>query len=152
MSITLKTSDNKALKASPEVLKLSKFLSAEIESGSKEITLSDINGETLEYVLKYMEHYSEEEYGQIPEVLTNTDLKTQLCDFDFNFIDDINYEQAFLLINAAVVLQLHHLHDLACAKIAAFMKGKSPEEVNKEFTIECQLTQEEAKELGLDGN
>ena len=24
--------------------------------------------------------------------------------------------------------------------------------VNKEFTIECQLTQDEAKELGLDAN
>ena len=32
------------------------------------------------------------------------------------------------------------------------MKGKSPDEVNKEFTIECQLTQEEAKELGLDSS
>ena len=30
------------------------------------------------------------------------------------------------------------------------MKGKSPEEVNKEFTIECQLTPEQAKLLGLD--
>ena len=49
----------------------------------------------------------------------------------------------------------HYLHDLACARIAAFMKGKSPEEVNKvnkEFTIECQLTQDEAKELGRDEN
>ena len=52
-----------------------------------------------------------------------------------------------------VLLELeHYLHDLACARIAAFMKGKSPEEVNKEFTIECQLTQDEAKELGLDEN
>lgn len=60
---------------------------------------------------------------------------------------------SFHLINAGVLLELeHYLHDLACARIAAFMKGKSPEEVNKEFTIECQLTQDEAKELGLDEN
>ena len=30
------------------------------------------------------------------------------------------------------------------------MKGKTPDEVNSHFTIECQLTNEEAKELGLD--
>ena len=31
------------------------------------------------------------------------------------------------------------------------MKGKSPEDVvNKEFTIECQLVQEESKQLGLE--
>jgi hypothetical protein len=45
---------------------------------------------------------------------------------------------------------LEHLHDLACIKIAAFMKDKAPDEINKEFTFECQLTPEEAKELGLD--
>ena len=62
------------------------------------------------------------------------------------------FEQTFHLINAGLLLELDHLHDLACAKSAAFMKGKSPEDVNKEFTIECQLTQEEAKQFGLDTN
>ena len=32
------------------------------------------------------------------------------------------------------------------------MKGKSPEDVNKEFIIEFQLTQKEAKQLGLDAS
>ena len=32
----------------------------------------------------------------------------------------------------------------------SFIKGKTPEEVNREFTIECQLTQDEAKQLGLE--
>ena len=64
----------------------------------------------------------------------------------------LSFEQTFHLINAGLLLELDHLHDLACAKVAAFMKGKSPEDVNKEFTIECQLTQEEAKQLGLDAN
>ena len=30
------------------------------------------------------------------------------------------------------------------------MKDKAPDEISKEFTFECQLTPEEAKELGLD--
>ena len=37
-------------------------------------------------------------------------------------------------------------------KIASFIKGKTPEEVNQEFIIECQLTQEEARQLGLEQN
>ena len=41
------------------------------------------------------------------------------------------------------------MHDLACEKIATFMKGKSPEDVNKEFIIEFQLTQKEAKQWDL---
>ena len=78
--------------------------------------------------------------------------KNEVSQWDYKFIGPLSYEQTFHLINAGLLLELDHLHDLACAKIAAFMKGKSPEDVNKEFTIECQLTQEEAKQLGLDAN
>ena len=89
---------------------------------------------------------------QIPDVLSSNDLKKEVSDWDYKFVGPLTYEQTFHLINAGLLLELDHLHDLACAKIAAFMKGKSPEDVNKEFTIECQLTQEEAKQLGLDAN
>jgi hypothetical protein len=54
------------------------------------------------------------------------------------------------LINAALLFELVHLHDLACAKIASFMRGKTIEDINKEFTIECQLTAEDAKAIGLE--
>ena len=80
------------------------------------------------------------------------ELKKDIKEWDYQFVGPLTYEQTFHLINAGLLLELDHLHDLACAKIAAFMKGKSPEDVNKEFTIECQLTQEEAKQLGLDAN
>ena len=84
--------------------------------------------------------------------MQSNDLKKEVSPWDFKFIGPLSFEQTFHLINAGLLLELDHLHDLACAKIAAFMKGKSPEDVNKEFTIECQLTQEEAKQLGLDAN
>eukprot|EP00340_Litonotus_pictus_P004292 CAMPEP_0170516626 /NCGR_PEP_ID=MMETSP0209-20121228/2799_1 /TAXON_ID=665100 ORGANISM="Litonotus pictus, Strain P1" /NCGR_SAMPLE_ID=MMETSP0209 /ASSEMBLY_ACC=CAM_ASM_000301 /LENGTH=161 /DNA_ID=CAMNT_0010801583 /DNA_START=16 /DNA_END=501 /DNA_ORIENTATION=+ len=66
------------------------------------------------------------------------------------YIEPLEFEMVFELINAGALLELDGLHDLACAKIASFMKGKSPEEVNQHFTIECQLTNDEAKELGLE--
>ena len=86
----------------------------------------------------------------LPEVLKSNDLKAEIGEWDFSFINPIPFENCFHLINAGSFLGLNHLYELACSKIAAFMKGKSPDEVNKEFTIECQLTQEEAKELGLE--
>ena len=48
------------------------------------------------------------------------------------------------------MLELEHLHDLSCIKIASFMRDKSPDEINKQFTFECQLTDEEIKDLGLE--
>ena len=77
-------------------------------------------------------------------------MKSQLSNFDYKFISPPSFETTFYLINAGLLFELEHLHDLACIKIAAFMKDKAPDEINKEFTFECQLTPEEAKELGLD--
>lgn len=128
-----------------------KFFSTALEGGKTEVKLNDVNSDTLQNVAEYLNHYSTTEPTPIPAVLKSTDLKTELKnDWDFEFINKLNYEQTFHLINAGALLELDHLHDLACAKIAAFMKDKSTEDVNKEFTIECQLTADEARNLGLE--
>ena len=152
MSITLKSNDGQTVSIDSAACERSKYLKTQIDSGKNEIVLDDIKGEVLNLVAEYLNHYKEEEPAKIPEVLTSNDLSKQIEQWDCEFIMKVSYEIAFHLINAGVLLELEHLHDLACARIAAFMKGKSPEEVNKEFTIGCQLTQDEAKELGLDAN
>lgn len=152
MSITLKSNDGQTVSVDASACERSKYLKTQIDSGKNEIVLDDIKGEVLTLVADYLNHYNGKEPAKIPEVLTSNDLSKQIDEWDCEFINKVSYEIAFHLINAGVLLELEHLHDLACARIAAFMKGKSPEEVNKEFTIECQLTQDEAKELGLDAN
>ena len=152
MSVTLKSSDGQDFKVTPKACALSRYLQNQIQNRKNEIDVEDIKGEILKLVVDYLNHYSNNEIPKIPEVLQTNDLKKEVGEWDYNFIGPLTYEQTFHLINAGLLLELDHLHDLACAKIAAFMKGKSPEDVNKEFTIECQLTQEEAKQLGLDAN
>ena len=152
MSITLKSSDGQEFKVTEEACGLSRFLQNQIQNGKNEIEIEDIKGEILKLVVDYLNFYSKNEIPKIPDVLQSNDLKKEVSDWDYRFVGPLSYEQTFHLINAGLLLELDHLHDLACAKVAAFMKGKSPEDVNKEFTIECQLTQEEAKRLGLDAN
>ena len=152
MSVTLKSNDGQEFKITEEACSLSRFLKNQIQNGKNEIEVEDIKGEILKLVVDYLNYYSKNEIPKIPDVLSSNDLKKEVCDWDYKFVAPLTYEQTFHLINAGLLLELDHLHDLACAKIAAFMKGKSPEDVNKEFTIECQLTQEEAKQLGLDAN
>ena len=152
MSIKLKSNDNQEFEISQEACNVSRYLQNKVKEGNNEIELEDIKGEILKLVVDYLNHYSNNEIPKIPEVLQTNDLKKEVAEWDYKFIGPLSFEQTFHLINAGLLLELDHLHDLACAKIAAFMKGKSPEDVNKEFTIECQLTQEEAKQLGLDAN
>ena len=152
MSIKLKSNDGQIFEASEEGCKKSNFLKKSIEDGKTEIKLNEIKGEVLEKVVEYLNYYADKEFPSLPELLKTNDLKSQIDEWDFNFIDAISYENTFHLVNAGDQLELTHLYNLACLKIAAFMKGKSPEEVNEEFTIECQLTPEQAKSLGLDSS
>ena len=152
MSVTLKSNDGLEFKVTEEACALSRYLQNQIQNRKNEIDVEDIKGEILKLVVDYLNYYSKNEIPKIPDVLSSNDLKKEVSDWDYRFVGPLSFEQSFHLINAGLLLELDHLHDLACAKIAAFMKGKSPEDVNKEFTIECQLTQEEAKQLGLDAN
>ena len=152
MSIKLKSSDGQVFDADENGCLKSKFLKKLIEGGKNEILLDQIKGEVLAKVVEYLKYYSDKDFPTLPEILKTNVLKSEINEWDFSFIDQISYENTFHLINAGAQLELDHLINLACLKIAAFMKGKSPEEVNEEFTIECQLTPEQAKTLGLDSS
>ena len=152
MPITLMSVDEKNFEVSEEGCKKSTYIQKYIDEGKTTINFEEIRGDVLEKIAEYLNYYADKDFPTLPEVLKGNDLKAEIGEWDFSFIDSISYENCFHLINAGLLFGLNHLYELACAKIAAFMKGKSPEDVNKEFTIECQLTQEEAKQLGLDAN
>lgn len=151
MSLKLTSNDGQSFQLNSKSIQRSKYLVSQLDSGKSEVKFEEIKGDILKEVVAYLEHYANEEPKKIPEVLKSNNLAKELeSEWDVNFISAQSFENTFHLINAAVFLELDHLHDLACARIASFMKDKSPEDVNKEFTIECQLTAEEAKELGLE--
>ena len=150
MSITLTSQDDKSFQISEDAYKKCPYIKGIVDSGKTTITFDDIKGEVLEKVVEYLNYYADKDFPELPVPLKSNDLKSELTEGDFNFIDPISYENCFRLINAGNLLQLNHLFDLACAKIAAFMKGKNMEQVGEEFTIECQLTPDEAKQLGIE--
>ena len=151
MSVVLKGSDNQSVKVPDSALRACPYLQNCVINGRNEIALDEFKTDVLRILVQYLMYYSKNDLPEIPEIIrANADIRTLLTSFDFSFATSINYEQAFNLINLANILDLPHLHDLACFKIAAFLRNKTPEEVNKEFIIECQLTQEEARELGLE--
>ena len=149
MTITLKSNDGKDFQLSKDACKLSKYLEDKTKD-KKELVLDEINGETLKLIVDYLNHYTTNSLSKLPDKLQSEDLKSQLCTFDYKFISPPSFEVIFNLINAGLLLELEHLHDLACIRIAAFMRDKDIDDINKEFTFECQLTPEECKELGLE--
>jgi len=70
--------------------------------------------------------------------------------WDLVFIEKLEFETIFDLINASEMMGITRLHDLTCAKIAEFMKNKSPDEISKTFTIECHIPEDEYNKLQAD--
>lgn len=145
------TLGDEKVKITEDLLYLSSYLSKIKNNTPIKIQLSS---SVFNKVVQYLELLKSLGELTIPEPLPDTKKFSEIFPTDkvkySEFIEVLDYEMIFELINAGALLELNGLHDLACAKIAHFMKGKTPDEVNKFFTIECQLTNDEAKELGLD--
>ncbi len=148
--IKLVNNDNYEISIDSELIKKYEYLMSKYDQNSEKINLEDINESILKVLVKYLQKYGKCEESKLPEELKSSNLKEELNDWDVKFLEELTFEQTFNLINATILLNIPHLHDLACIKIAAFMKDKQPDDVNKEFTIECQLTADEAKNLGLE--
>jgi hypothetical protein len=146
MSKTIISNDKKSFTLTADEAKLSSYL----QSKSDTIDL-DFGSAVIEKAVEYLKDFEEKfKSEQVPETLNSNNLKEDIGPNSSKFIEDItDWEIVFNLINCALILNVESLHDLACARVANFMKNYSPEEVQKVFTIECQLTADEAKALGL---
>lgn len=113
---------------------------------SKDIPLPDIKGEILKKIVDYLTHYKDIEPKEIPKPLPTANLGEFLDEWDISFINGIELEKVFDLINASNYMDIKPLLDLSCAKIASLMKGKTAEEIRAMFNIECDLSPEELRE------
>ena len=113
--------------------------------GSTEIPISDVRGDILKKVVEYLSHYADSEPRELPKPLPSAELRDVVDEWDVKFID-INNDTVFDIINAANFMSIKPLLDLACAKIAVQMKGRTAQEIRDLFNIENDLTEEELKE------
>ena len=63
-------------------------------------------------------------------------------EWDANFVE-VDQETLFELILAANYMDIKPLLDLTCAKVASMLKGKTPEQIRKQFNIANDFTPEE---------
>jgi S-phase kinase-associated protein 1 len=67
-------------------------------------------------------------------------------EWDVEYVD-VEQEILFELILAANYLDIKALLDLTCAKVASMIKGKTPEEIRKQFNIVNDFTPEEEAQV-----
>ena len=85
--------------------------------------------------MEYCVHHMEDVVApKIQMPLVTNDLEMEVSDkWDCCFIGLENTSDIFEIVRAAGYLVIPSLLDLACAKIASLIKGKTPAEIRKTF-------------------
>ncbi len=104
------------------------------------------DGPILKKVAEYLDYYTGKEPRQIPKPLPSASLAEVTDEWDINFMNSIQLDLVFDLINAANYFSIKPLLELACAKIASEMYGKTADEIREKFNIENDLDEEDMKE------
>ena len=148
INLTLVSSDNQKIQIDSKSAERSQLLKGFLADSAQkdEIALTDIKSDILKKVVEYLVYYKDKTPKEIPKHLPSSNLLEVIDEWDVNFINGIDLDNVFDLISAANYMDISSLLDLACAKIASLMKGKTPEEIRAMFNIECDLTEEELKE------
>jgi S-phase kinase-associated protein 1 len=79
--------------------------------------------------------------------LQDSNLSTLVQSFYADFISNIDKETLFNLTLAANYLDIKPLLDLCCARIASFIKNKTPEEIRINLDIVNDFTPEEEAQV-----
>ena len=148
-AIILISSDNQKIELDSKSAQKSTFLKRLVNEKSKkkeELQLKDIKYDVLKKVADYLNYYKNKTPKEIPKPTPSENLYSFLDDWDFEFINNINLDLTFELMNAASELGIQTLLDLASTKVASILKNKSIEDIRKMFKGECDLSDKELKE------
>ena len=148
----LQSDNEKIFEIEESCLVKHKFLKEFLEDFPKKedlIPIKEVNDKTLGRIVEFLKHYKNIDPKPIPCPIPTfpIELKPILDDWDYKFITSIELIEAIDLVNAANVLNIQPLIDLASARIAYEFTNCSIEEARKKFGIQSDMTQEEQEEM-----
>jgi len=147
--LKLKSAQGDVYEVDATVASMSTLIKNMIEDscGDEEIPLPNVKSNILQKVIEYCKHHKDTPVEDIQKPLKSHNLvECGVSEWDNEFVN-IEQEILFELILAANYLDIKCLLDLACAKVASMIKGKSPEEIRKKFNIVNDFTPEEEAQV-----
>jgi len=149
--LKLKSSQGDVFEVEPSVASMSTLIKNMIDDSpseeDEEIPLPNVKSTILSKVIEYCKHHKDHPADDIQKPLKSSNLvECGVSEWDNAFVD-IEQEILFELILAANYLDIKCLLDLACAKVASMIKGKTPEEIREKFNIVNDFTPEEEAQV-----
>jgi S-phase kinase-associated protein 1 len=108
------------------------------------IPLLDVSPAMLVKVVEFMEHHVHDPMKQIQKPIISNNMRDMVDEWDVNFIDSFDTKNGiFEIVRAANYLEFPSLLDLGIARIAAYIKDKTPEEVRVMLDVPDNMTEAE---------
>ena len=146
--ITLISSDGEKVEISSKAVQKSVLVKGILEDypDDAEVPLNNIKSNILKKIKDYLDHYENEEPRNIERPLPSQNFKECVDEWDFKYID-VDLELTFELILGANYMDIKPLLELASAKVASIIKGKTTEDIRKTFGIQNDFTPEEEQQI-----
>lgn len=134
------TQDEIVMQIPFEELKLSELIKTIMESSDELITefpLPNVNSSMLKKIIEFCKMYKKNPMKPIPKPLPLLEFD-QILDPEYsNYISSFQtIDELYELIKSVNYLDIPPIQELACAKIASFIRGKEPEEIRRILKIE----------------
>jgi S-phase kinase-associated protein 1 len=133
--LTLKGEDGSQTKVNAKAAMLSGFFQGTLsqDASTREIELK-LDGKVIKKVVEYLEYRSKVPPRPVPAPLPTNEFKAHVDEWDFNFTN-VDLELLLPCILAANYLRIQPMLELCCAKLASYIKGKTPAEIMATFKI-----------------
>jgi len=149
--VILQSSDNESIQCDIEVAKMSATVKTMLEDlGYQEdraetIPLPNVRGEILRLVVQWCIQHKDD--PPMPEEDDAREKRTDdIPQWDQTFLQ-VDQPILFDLILAANYLDIKGLLDLCCKTVANMIKGKTPEEIRKNFNIKNDFSPAEEEQI-----
>ncbi|ETW09084.1 hypothetical protein H310_01543 [Aphanomyces invadans] len=148
--VNLVSQDGDSFEVSREVAVMSELvrtmIADEQDDEAQEIPLPNVKSTVLSKVIEFCSHHHNNPMPEIEKPLRSGDMHDVVSEWDATFVD-IEQDLLFELILAANYMDIKSLLDLACAKVASMIKGKTPQEIRETFNITNDFTPEEEAQI-----
>jgi len=146
-NVAIETEDGSILNISTKIANKSGFIRRILEGDSTvtSIKLDKISFKSLTKIIDYCTYYLDKKVIPIEKPIQG-DFNTLISDYDKEFLQPINKDEIFSLINDANYLIIPDILDLLCAKVASMLKDKTTEEMRTFFEIKNDFGLEEEEQ------
>lgn len=114
------------------------------------IPLPNVSSKDLKRVIDFCDYFHINPMKNIEKPLKSTSLEECVAKWYSDFINLPTKEEVFSMVMAANYLDNRPLLELCCAKVATYIKGRTPEEIRTVFDIENDFTHEEEQRIRED--